>query len=212
MARTTTRETLLGLLALRPSWSSWELTKQLRRNLTFFWPRAESRVLAELKRLDRDGLANARTEANGRRERTVYSITPAGRSHLSAWLSTEPGGSILESEPLLRILLGELGGLEDIERAVARIEEDAHQILAVGKVVSDEYVAGTAPFQDHVHLRSFIYDYLTQHATGMLDWADRTRSALAEWPALDEEARTERALARIAARAAELPSPNEPAA
>ena len=48
-----TANALLGLLALRPEWTTWELTTQLRRNMRFFWPRAESRIPAELKRLDR---------------------------------------------------------------------------------------------------------------------------------------------------------------
>ena len=37
MRRTaTTANAILGLLALRPEWSTWELTKQLRRNMRFF--------------------------------------------------------------------------------------------------------------------------------------------------------------------------------
>src|SRR5260221_635909 len=47
-----TANAILGLLALRPSWSTWELTTQLRRNMRFFWPRAESRIFAEARRLE----------------------------------------------------------------------------------------------------------------------------------------------------------------
>ena len=46
----TTANAILGLLALRKEWSTWELTKQLRRNMRFFWPRAESRIYDEAKR------------------------------------------------------------------------------------------------------------------------------------------------------------------
>ena len=49
--RTTTASALLGLLALRPAWPVYELTKQLRRNMRFFWPRAESRIYDEARQL-----------------------------------------------------------------------------------------------------------------------------------------------------------------
>src|SRR4051794_18519541 len=52
MRRTaTTANAILGLLALQREWSTWELTKQLRRNMRFFWPRAESQIYVEAKGL-----------------------------------------------------------------------------------------------------------------------------------------------------------------
>ncbi len=207
MARTaTTANALLGLLALRPEWTTWELTTQLRRNMRFFWPRAESRILAELKRLDRDGLVRARTEATGRRARTVYAITPDGRRHLSAWLDSAPKATTLESEPLLRVLLGDLGTTEAVRRALDRVEQDACDIVGVARTVAGEYAAGQAPFQDQVHVRAFVFDYLTAHATSMLEWAHRTRQAIDEWDHLTDEQRAADAVERIVARARTLPS------
>ncbi len=206
MARTaTTANALLGLLALRREWTTWELTTQLRRNLRFFWPRAESRILAELKRLDDNGLARARKEAVGRRPRTVYTITAKGRRHLDAWLEAPPRATTLESEPLLRVLLGDLSSTDAIRRAVDQVERDAHEILAVARTVAAEYEAGTAPFQDHVHVRVFVFDYLTTQATGMLRWAQATHAALDEWPRLSEPARARQAVQRIRERVRELP-------
>jgi len=208
MARTaTTANALLGLLALRDEWTTWELTTQLRRNLRFFWPRAESRILAELKRLHADGLVRARKEAVGRRPRTVYAITAKGRRHLRSWLALEPRATTLESEPLLRVLLGDLGTADALHRALDRVEQDAHDILDVGRTVAAEYAAGTAPFQDQVHVRTFVFDYLTTHAIGMLDWVRRTRAALDEWPDLDHDERAARAVRRIEERARTLPGP-----
>ena len=194
------------MLALRSEWTTWELNNQLRRNLRFFWPRAESRILAELKRLDHDGLARSRREAVGRRPRTVYAITAKGRRHLTAWLEAPPRATTLESEPLLRVLLGDLGSVDAIHRALDQVEQDAHDILEVGRAVAAEYEAGTAPFQDQVHVREFVFDYLTAHATGMLDWVQRTRSTLDGWPASDKR-RAEQAVRRIADRARTLPAP-----
>src|SRR6476659_536275 len=83
MRRTaTTANALLGLLALRKEWSTWELTKQLRRNMRFFWPRAESRIFDEAKALVTKGLARDRQTFTGKRPRTSYAITAAGRKEL----------------------------------------------------------------------------------------------------------------------------------
>jgi PadR family transcriptional regulator, regulatory protein AphA len=208
MARTaTTANALLGLLALRREWTTWEVTTQLRRNMRFFWPRAESRILAELRRLDGEGLVRTRREAVGRRPRTVYTITAKGRRRLAEWIESPPRATTLESEPLLRLMLGELGSPDAMRRALDRVERDAEEILQVARPIAAEYAAGTAPFQDQVHVRAFVFDYLATHATGLLGWVQRTRTALDEWPTLDDDERAARAVARIVAGAAELPQP-----
>jgi PadR family transcriptional regulator AphA len=200
----TTGNAILGLLALRESWSTWELRNQLRRNMRFFWPRAESRILAELKRLDRDGLAKAHREMQGHRPRTTYKITKKGRRQLQEWLATPPRGTTLESEPLLRVLLGQLGTRGQLERAIAQVEADAAALMEVAQTVADEYLSGTAPFQDHVDHRAFVFDYLATHADGMRGWAERTRTAIDDWPAISDDERRDRALTLIEKRRAAL--------
>jgi DNA-binding PadR family transcriptional regulator len=205
MRRTaTTGNAILGLLALRPSWSTWELRNQLRRNMRFFWPRAESRILAELKRLDSEGLAKARRQMVGRRPRTTYSITAKGKRQLQQWLATPPRATTLESEPLLRTLLGQLGTREQLEVAVDQVEADAEMLIDVARAVAHEYLTGTAPFQDHVDHRAFVFDYLATHAEGMRGWAERTRKTLSTWPDLSDDERRDQALELIERRRAAL--------
>src|SRR5437899_1527821 len=102
MRRTaTTGNAILGLLALRSEWPTYALTKQLRRNMRFFWPRAESRIYDEARQLVARGLATARREEFGRRPRTVYAITSEGRRALRRWLASPPRATALECESLL---------------------------------------------------------------------------------------------------------------
>src|SRR6266700_1862350 len=103
MRRTaTTSNAILGLLALRPQWSTCELATQLRRNMRFFWPRAESRIYEEARALDEKGFARAKRTFHGRRQRTTYSITASGRRQLARWLATPPKATALECEPVVR--------------------------------------------------------------------------------------------------------------
>jgi DNA-binding PadR family transcriptional regulator len=192
MPRTaTTANALLGLLALRPAWPTYALTKQLRRNMRFFWPRAESRIYDEAKRLVERGLATARRDATGGRPRTTYAITAAGRRALRRWLATPPRPTALECEPLLRVFLADFAPPEQRQAALAQLRADADAILTVGRVVGAEYLAGTAPFQDQVHVRALVFDFLWHHATMLRDWADRAEAAMGAWDAAAADGRAD---------------------
>src|SRR4029453_5915722 len=86
---TTTSYGVLSILALRDH-STYALTRQMRISLPYMWPRAESNVYAEPKRLVAAGLATPREEWTGSRRRTIYSITEAGRVALAEWLPSPP--------------------------------------------------------------------------------------------------------------------------
>ena len=105
---TTTSYAILGLLAVRP-WSTYELARQMRRNLHYFWPRAESNLYAEPKRLVAGGLAGAASRPVGKRRRTVYTITPQGRQVLERWLGRPAAASRLESETLVKVMFANHG-------------------------------------------------------------------------------------------------------
>ena len=206
MRRTaTTGNAILGLLALRREWSTWELTTQLRRNMRFFWPRAESRIFDEAKALVVKGLARSRQTFTGQRARTSYAISANGRKTLRAWLDTPPKPTALECEPLLRVFLGSLGNVDQLRAAVAQVRTDGHSILEVGRIVGPEYLAGTAPFQDQVHVRAFVLDFLSHHARMLIDWADRTDEIIDQWSGASDRRRTSLALDTIRANLAAYP-------
>ncbi|HEY2814860.1 MAG TPA: PadR family transcriptional regulator [Acidimicrobiales bacterium] len=198
MRRTaTTANAILGLLALRREWSTWELTKQLRRNMRFFWPRAESQIYEEAKGLVGKGFARDRQSFTGKRGRTTYAISPDGRKQLKRWLATPPKPTTLECEPLLRVFLGTLGTDADLRAAVAQVRADGEAVLDVGRVVGPEYLEGTAPFQDQLAVRALVLDFLSNHARMLIDWADRSEEVLDAWSRQSDKQRTAASLASI---------------
>lgn len=209
MARTTgtTANAILGLLALRPEWSTWELTQQLRRNMRFFWPRAESQIYEEAKSLVAKELATAKESFTGRRRRTVYRISAKGRRALATWLATPPRPTALECEPLLRVFLADFSTRPQLDAALAQLREDADAILDVGRVVGAEYLAGTAPFQHQVHVRALVLDFLSHHARMLRDFADRAEAVLDGWDAGVD--RVEAARQLISANLAAYPTPSD---
>lgn len=192
MRRTaTTANAILGLLTLRPSWPTYEITKQLRRNMRFFWPRAESRIYDEARQLVEKGLASSTEEQVGRRTRTIYSITPQGRQAVERWLATPPRATALECEPLLRIFLADMCSRQQLQVALDQVMADADAILTVGRVVGAEYLQGTAPFQDQVHVRALVFDFLWSHAMMLRRWAERTEVVIDRWDTMSPAERSE---------------------
>jgi DNA-binding PadR family transcriptional regulator len=194
MNLTTTSYAILGHLAMQP-WTMYDLATQMRRNVHYFFPRAESPVYAEPKRLVEAGLADLRVERNGARTRTIYTITDAGRSELARWLAEPVGkGPILEFEGLLRVFLAPAGRDIDLLATLRQVREEIAGLINLADDVGDNYLAGRAPFQRYVVVRSMVHDFLYSFADLVDRWAERSLARAAKWPTESLEERERAAL------------------
>src|SRR4029079_2288372 len=116
----TTAFALLGLLSVRP-WTTYELAQQVRRSLSWFWPRAERKLYDDPKRLAADGLATASEEYTGRRKRTVYAISARGRRELKAWLGTSSSEPSWENEALVKVFFADGADLDALRRTLTEM-------------------------------------------------------------------------------------------
>jgi PadR family transcriptional regulator AphA len=197
-ALSTTSYVILGHLAMQ-DWTMYDMARQMRRNVRYFFPRAESQVYAEPKRLEALGLAVSRKEANGKRQRTVYAITPAGRQVLEDWLSSAVGREMaLDFEGLTRVMLAPFGQTADLQASLRQIHQDAQAMHGVALGIGREYLSGQAPFQRYVQHRALLHDFLSTFALMTEDWAARSLERVAAWEREDSAEREAQALARIA--------------
>lgn len=177
---TPTSYTLLGLLARRP-WSAYELNKYMQLSaLRRIWPRAESRIYEEPKKLATLGLASLTEEYQGARKRSVYRITAAGRRALAAWFE-EPGAELVyEYETLVKLLNGDhcddatLRSLVGEVRRQAR--EEARQVVAACEQILREgwRIPETA---EH---NGLIIGFIRESIEARLRWADVAEKRLGE--------------------------------
>ena len=181
---TATSYAILGLLGVR-SWSAYELTKQVRRSLHFCWPRAETRLYQEPKNLVEHGLVKATTTTNGRRSRTEYAITAKGRTALRAWLGEPSAPPRLESEALLRLFFAEHGTKEDLLATLAELEEQAQALRRQAVEQAGEYLAGTAPFPERIHILGLVGRFTLDHTALVAEWARWARAEVERWPGVD---------------------------
>lgn len=177
---TTTSYAILAFLDLR-SWATYDLANQLRRSLHFFWPRAESNLYAEPKRLVEAGLAEAREEWNGDRKRTVYSITAEGRKAFTEWLTTPAAPQRLESEAFLRILFGNRGTKQDLLNAIGRLEEDATAVVSNYTTHGAGYARGEGQFPERIHVNALIASLAITQGRATARWAQWAREQVEAW-------------------------------
>lgn len=188
---------ILGLLAMR-DWAAYELTKEMQRSLRYFWPRAESAVYVELKKLRKNGHAKARVERNGKRTTTIYSITGKGRKKLQKWLDKGPRrGILLESEGMLRIFSASsfAPDPETVAVALEAIQADADELIRKLFQVGGEYLEGVAPFQHQIRWRVFTHVFTTYYSMMLSEYCAWATEELGRWESADEEAVQANALA-----------------
>lgn len=99
---------ILGFLNYGPC-SGYELTKAFHSSVQFFWPAQTSQIYLTLGKLEKAGLIMHETVIqNGKPNKNVYSILPAGRAELLRWLSEQEktaGGC--KSEFLMKVFFAE---------------------------------------------------------------------------------------------------------
>ena len=203
-ALTTTSYALLGLLAIQ-SWSTYELAKQMTRNLHYFWPRAESNLYAEAKRLIDGGWAHASSRPVGQRRRTVYSITAKGRRALELWLRQPAAPPTLEAEPLVKFTFAENTSkehvLENLRRFLGETEARQREL----RVIFEDYLRGADPFPERVHINVVAYRLLWDHAKADAKWAAWALDQIEGWPST-KTPRGRSAMMKVLREALDTPS------
>jgi PadR family transcriptional regulator AphA len=178
---TTTSYVILGLLSVR-SWSAYELTTQVRRGLSLYWPRAESGVYDEPKNLIRHGLATARAEATGRRPRTVYAITAKGRRALRRWLAEPSAPPRFESEALVRTVFADSGTKAGLLATLRQMQDQTRdprtQIIGQGA----DYLATGGPFPQRLHVIALVGRFLIGIQDWCAEWARQAEEVVETWP------------------------------
>ena len=200
--RTTTSYAILGLLSVR-QWSTYELAKQVRRSLRWFWPRTERKIYDEPKRLVAEGLATATRQYTGQRPRTVYGITNQGRDELSRWLDRPPVTRSVEFEGMLKLFFADAGSLDQLTATLTAIERDAADRLAELAEVNKQNLAGTNKFPQRLHLSVLALRLHVEQEIVVYNWARWARDQAATWkstrdPGVWEMVAAERELAERA--------------
>jgi len=186
MARelTTTSYAILGLLAVKP-FTTYELAEQMKRAMGRFWPRAESQFYEEPKRLVERKLARATKEQVGRRPRTRYAITAAGRRELARWVATPPQtGPVVECEAIVKVFFAEHGTRDDLLATIESLRTWSEQLRSEDRerAISSEYLAGGGPYPDRLPWLILAGRFIADFALMIERWTEWAAETVAAWP------------------------------
>jgi DNA-binding PadR family transcriptional regulator len=192
-ALTTRSFMVLGLLNLR-DWTSYELAAQMQRGFADIWENSRSMVFQEPKHLVAQGLASAEVEQVGKRSRTRYRITDAGRSALRDWLAQPGAAPAMHFEGLLKVLLTDTADPAPALTSLAAAREWAAETRETGRAVARDYTADAGPFPDRIRVVSLAFAFLWDFADLVDRWAAWAQRESGNWPDGDPFAPFKRAL------------------
>ncbi|HEX4903033.1 MAG TPA: PadR family transcriptional regulator [Acidimicrobiales bacterium] len=179
-ALTTTSYALLGLLALRP-WTTYELTKQVQRSLGWFWPRTERKLYDEPKKLVAAGLASAIEQRTGKRPRTVYAITAAGRRAMRAWLDEPPAPPVLEMESMVKVFFADSGTIDQLRATLDEVRTSAEQRLEQLERMIDEDEQPGYEFAGRLPINALGLRFHVDHERHLVEWATWAQEQVSAW-------------------------------
>jgi PadR family transcriptional regulator AphA len=170
---TATEVAVLGLLSDEPDESSgYDLLRAADRSVGFFWTPAKTQLYAVLRKLVENGFATARrVHQTDRPDKTLYSITDAGRERLSAGLELVRS-SVNKNSLELRIFFGRHRPLETVVADLEALRDQARAHL-----VELQEIEQTFDHDEH------FFPYLTllrgkANARADAEWADEALALL----------------------------------
>ncbi len=172
------RYAVLGALAIEPM-SGYDIKNVLTRSVRHFWNESYGQIYPTLKDLAAADLITSKTQpANGKPDRTVYTLTDAGWRELRGWLarpvdSHHPG----RSELLLKVFFGRhaaAGATLDLVRE--------HRALLTARIAQYEAIEAELEAEDDPDppywLSTLRHGVLVAQAS--LEWCDETLTRLSK--------------------------------
>jgi len=152
------------------------------RSLGRIWPRAQSKLYEEPKRLAARGMARASNERVGRRTRTVYRITPKGRRALATWLREPGAGPVLEFEQLLKVFFSENGTKADTMASLHAARTWARARSEESYRIGMQYLEQTSPFPQRAAQLELTSRFATDFHAMVGEWAEWAIGTVERWP------------------------------
>lgn len=178
---TTTSYVILGHLALR-DWSTYELAQQMTRSTRWFWPRAQSKIYEEPKKLVAHGLATAMREYTGRRPRTTYAITRKGRRALRCWLDEPTQFPIVEFDAAVKVQFAEQGTKTQLLATLSGVREHAERTRDEQLALAADLATTGGPFPDRLHVNELVTKFMLEQSDTVIGWAAWAADQVARWP------------------------------
>lgn len=172
---------LLGLLARAPA-SAYDLNTVMQTSLIrVFWPRAESHVYSEPKKLLAHGLVSEAKQQSGGRSRTVYSITAAGQEALSEWIKREANAEHRsQAEFVLKLILADAGSAHDAQTTSLKALETCRAEISTAIDGIEAILSGSEPAASGMPWNGIAINLMTDILAARYRWSAYAATATAQ--------------------------------
>ncbi|MFT3662880.1 MAG: PadR family transcriptional regulator [Gordonia sp. (in: high G+C Gram-positive bacteria)] len=169
---------ILVSLAERPG-TGYEIGQQFQRSIGYFWSATHQQIYRTLKKLTADGLVTyTDVVQDGRPDKKVYTLSPAGEELLADWVSSPTPVMPLRSDLGVKIRAAEFGDLAAILTELAAHRDESRAVLDLYRGFERDYY----PDPDALTGRK-LHQYLVlrggiRAAQATVDWCDETIAGL----------------------------------
>ena len=165
---------VLGMIATGRR-SGYAISRTAKQATRHFWATSDGQIYPQLKKLSEEGYITGEREAQGGRERIVYSLTDQGQEALEEWLNSGTRPQLeFRDEGLLRLFFAEAVSVDQLRAQIAVMRERHRRALESLQELRPE--AGDQACA-HLTLR-----YGLDLQAFAIDWYDRLDERLAERP------------------------------
>ena len=172
------KHAILVLLETESS-SGYDLMRQFKQNLGYFWNAKHQQIYQQLKILNKEGLITCTIESQtGKPDKKVYANTSSGEAELKHWISSEVKPNKVNDALLVKLYGGHLTSdsnlLEELDRHIA------FHTTTLEKLIQIEKTYLSLP---PIKLGKYLLPYLTLRRgiigeNAWLSWAGEAKSAI----------------------------------
>ena len=176
-AKNASRYVFLGLLDWEPM-SGYDIKKVVEHNIRDFWHESYGTIYPTLKKFVAEGLAEKTVERQeGRPDRVVYRITPAGKQELLEWLKQPVEVRRARDELLAKFIFGYLvskkTNIEQVDKYRREREERLQWYREMEVLLKKTRLQSRKKLLEYLALRQGVH-----MLEARLNWCDEVLTAL----------------------------------
>jgi PadR family transcriptional regulator, regulatory protein AphA len=156
--------------------SPHDLVDMTRRGARLYWSAAPSKIYAEPKRLEQLGYVTSRREPGLTRERTWYTLSPAGVQALREWIGRPSSFPRIYHEAACRLVAADAADDAVVLQSVRSLRPELQELSLL--LDEAERVAGALPHRER-NLR-LVHSLGRRLVAAHEEWLDEVEAALAQ--------------------------------
>jgi PadR family transcriptional regulator AphA len=183
---------LLGLLSVRPM-TGYEIGSQYARAIAPWWETPRTQIYPKLRDLRRRGLIEQeQVVQQGKPNKLIYSLEPAGRDALTAWLTGPIRQAEMRHHMMMRLFLGNLLPTETMRDLLETYRTEIEQWAQSLRHAREKFSASlSGPYRANVFFELLSLDHLIAVAELEVDGTTKVLDALKRAPELLAQANGE---------------------